>query len=55
MQICKCETVHIFALFPGVVTVSVVDEAATDLRLFLSNSLEPISGQLYEHFQQLFI
>ncbi|XP_056110698.1 tectonic-2 [Rhinichthys klamathensis goyatoka] len=27
----------------GVVTVSVVDEAANDLRLFLSNSLEPIS------------
>lgn len=51
MQICMCVTVHMFAYIPGIVTVSVVDEIADDLRLFLSNSREPISGQL--HFQQL--
>ncbi len=54
MQICICVTVHMFAYIPGIVTVSVVDEIADDLRLFLSNSREPISGQLHEHFQQTF-
>ncbi len=44
MQICICVTVHMFAYVPGIVTVSVVDEIADDLRLFLSNSREPISG-----------
>lgn len=52
LHICICVTVHICAYFPDIVTVSVVDEVADDLRLFLSNSLESISGQL--HFQKLF-
>lgn len=54
LHICICVTVHICAYFPDIVTVSVVDEVADDLRLFLSNSLESISGQLHEHFQKLF-
>lgn len=49
----KCGFVHVFEhifVSSGVVTVSVVDEMASDLSLFLSNSSEPISGQLHEQF-----
>lgn len=55
MQICIYVTVHMFAYVPGIVTVSVVDEIADDLRLFLANSRENMSGQLHEYFQQSFI
>lgn len=34
----------------GVVTVNVVDEVASDLSLFLSDSSETIPGQLHEQF-----